>query len=172
MPDHQGAAPQGGTGRGFCDRNGDQKGVRTMIISFSVFREKIESGEKCQTLRKYSPGQYRWYLNCWKKRETTGWYNLFWHNPRNGGTRIRDVVPSEKPFLICFNHAYGQMHINILRRKGLAQSPQYLQDDYSVLADIAKRDGFKNSSEMWEWFEKTYGKEMFQSKFMVVRWLP
>ncbi|MDD5348507.1 MAG: hypothetical protein PHT59_07830, partial [Candidatus Omnitrophica bacterium] len=66
-----------------------------MILTFKVFREKIESGDKTQTIRKYSPEQYQRLLNCWKLRETTGRYNLFWHNPRNGGVRIKDVIPSD-----------------------------------------------------------------------------
>lgn len=143
-----------------------------MIISFSVFREKIESGDKCQTIRKYSPGRYAQFLNCWKRRETTGRYNLFWHNPRNGGTRIRDVIPSERPFLISFNRSYGQMHVNILKRRGLNQSSEYFRNDYPILSDLAKADGFKNASEMWSWFEKEYGHEMYQSKFIVLRWSP
>lgn len=143
-----------------------------MILSFSVFREKIESGEKCQTIRKYSPGQYRRFLNCWKKRETTGRYNLFWHNPRNGGTRIKDVVPSDRPYLIAFNRSYGQMHVNILTRNGLEQGRDYFRDDRFILADLARDDGFDNASEMWSWFEKEYGHVMFQSKFMVIRWNP
>jgi hypothetical protein len=142
-----------------------------MILSFSVFKEKLENGEKCQTIRKYSPGQYKRFLNCWAKRETTGRYNLFWHNPRNGGTRIKDVVPSDKPFLIAFNRQCGQMHVNVLTRDGLEPSHDYFRDDIHILSDLAKLDGFKNASDMWGWFEKEYGKEMFQSKFIVVRWL-
>jgi len=138
-----------------------------MIISFSVFRDKIESGEKKQTIRKYSPGQYQRFLNCWKKRETTGRYNLFWHNPRNGGTRIKDVVPADRPYLISFNRAYGQMNVHVLTNNDMAQAMYY---SGAILEDLAKDDGFKNASQMWAWFEKEYGKDMFQSKFMVIRW--
>ena len=141
-----------------------------MILSFSVFREKIESGEKKQTIRKYSPKQYQRLLNCWKKRETTGRYNLFWHNPRNGGTRIKDVVPSDRPYLISFNRSYGRMNVNILTKNGMEQGKDYFRDSGVILADLAKDDGFKNASEMWAWFENAYGKDMFQSKFIVIRW--
>jgi hypothetical protein len=143
-----------------------------MIISFSVFKEKIESGEKHQTIRKYSAAQYRRYLNCWKKRESTGRYNLFWHNPRNGGTRIKDAVPGDRPYLISFNRSYGQMNVNVLTKNGLEQGRDYFRDSCIILSDLAKDDGFKNASEMWAWFEKEYGKDMFQSKFIVVRWVP
>ena len=140
-----------------------------MILSFSIFRDKIESGEKRQTIRKYSPGQYQRFLNCWNKRGTTGRYNLFWHNPRNGGTRIKDVIPSERPFLISFNRSCGQMNVHVIKFGGLDQS-QYYQN--CILSDLAKLDGFKNASDMWGWFEKEYSSKMYQEKFMVIRWLP
>jgi hypothetical protein len=134
-----------------------------MILSFSVFKEKIESGEKKQTIRKYSPGQYQRLQNCWKKRETTGRYNLFWHNPRNGGTRIKDVVPSEKPFLITFHGGDFPPHIRTVTPLEQAHNPD-------LLIEFAKRDGFGSSGEMWDWFESAYGKDMYQTKFMVIRW--
>jgi len=134
-----------------------------MILSFSVFKEKIENGEKCQTIRKYSEGQYKRFLNCWNKRETTGRYNLFWRNPRNGGTRIKDVVPTDRPFLITFVGGDHPPHIRIFGYSEYDSNPDYLND-------LAKRDGFSSSGEMWNWFEKEYGKEMYQSKFMVLRW--
>lgn len=142
-----------------------------MILSFSVFKEKIESGEKKQTIRKYSAKQYQRFLNTWKKRETTGRYNLYWHNPRNGGVKIKDVVPSDKPYLISFNRSYGRMNVNILTKNGLEQGRDYFRDSSAILSDLAKDDGFKYASEMWQWFEKEYGHVMFQSKFIVIRWL-
>jgi hypothetical protein len=136
-----------------------------MILSFSVFREKIENGEKCQTIRIYSPGQYKRFLNCWKKRETSGRYNLFWHNPRNGGIRIKDAVPSDRPFLITFHGGSYPPFVRIVSHLKQANNPGWHEE-------LAKRDGFETSREMWGWFEKKYGHEMYQSKFMVLRWSP
>jgi hypothetical protein len=139
-----------------------------MILSFSVFREKIESGEKCQTIRKYSPVQYKRFLNCWKKRETNGRYNLFWHNPRNGGTRIRDVVPSDEPQCIFFERV--NRYINVWPSGG---------SDYDTLFpngesanSLAQRDGFKDYKEMTEWFYREHGNALFSGAFMVIRWRP
>ncbi len=137
-----------------------------MILSFSVFREKIENGEKCQTIRKYSPAQYKRFINCWKKRETTGRYNLFWHNPRNGGTRIRDAIPSDKPFLINFIGGNCPPFIRTV------QPLLPMADNTGWHEEIAKLDGFSNSAEMWDWFENEYGHKMYQERFMVIRWLP
>jgi hypothetical protein len=136
-----------------------------MILSFSVFKEKIESGEKCQTIRKFSPVQYKRFLNCWKKRETTGRYNLFWHNPRNGGKRIKDVVPSDCPFLITFCGGSRAPFLRTVSKFKQACNPQFHEE-------IAKQDGFSTSGEMWDWFKENYGKDMYQSKFMVIRWQP
>jgi hypothetical protein len=144
-----------------------------MLLPFSVFREKIESGEKCQTIRKYSPGQYQRFLNCWKKRETTGRYNLFWHNPRNGGVRIKDVVPSEKPFLIQFcqhdsfvgkKNQFRRVMNSIINTETGEEIPMF---------PLAKLDGFDDDFQMWDWFRAEYGiYGMLHETFMVIRWLP
>lgn len=143
-----------------------------MILTFKVFREKIETGKKTQTIRKYSPEKYRSLLNCWKKRETTGRYNLFWHNPRNGGVRIKDAIPSDKPYLITFHRSEGKMGVNVLTPNGFEQGRNYFRDSSQILSDLAKDDGFESAADMWSWFEKEYGHLMFQSKFIVIRWLP
>ena len=52
-----------------------------MIISFSVFKEKILDGTKTQTIRRYSEFQYKRFCNAKK-------YQLYWGNPRNGGMPI------------------------------------------------------------------------------------
>ena len=140
-----------------------------MIISFSVFKEKIESGEKGQTIRKYSPKQYQRYLNCWKKRESTGRYNLFWHNPRNGGKRIRDAIPSMMPRLMQFNKTYGIVLLN----EDLAISNNSALVNKDILEDLARADGFGNFKEMVAWFEKEYGDDtLYKEIFMIIRWLP
>jgi hypothetical protein len=144
-----------------------------MIISFSVFKEKLESGAKCQTIRKYSPEQYKRFLNCWAKRETTGKYNLFWHNPRNGGTRIKDVVPSDKPFLIQFCQHDSFVGKNT-QFKRVVNSIVNLETGESLpLFSLAKADGFDDDFQMWDWFCEEYGHyRLFQEKFIVIRWLP
>ncbi len=144
-----------------------------MIISFSVFKEKIESGEKHQTTRKYSETQYQRYLSCWRKRNTTGRYNLFWHNPRNGGTRIKDVVPSEKPFPIQFcqhdsfvgkNNQFRRVINSIINAETGEEIPMF---------PLAKLDGFDDDFKMWDWFKEEYGPvAMLKETFIVIRWNP
>lgn len=142
-----------------------------MILSFSIFKEKIESGEKCQSIRKYSPGQYRKFLNCWKKRETTGRYNLFWHNPRNGGIRIKDVVPSDKPQIIRYRLRESFVGVKLFRRSLI----DIVDEETGIVINpfvLAKDDGFENDTEMHDWFFSEYGSTMYDERFMVLRWLP
>jgi hypothetical protein len=129
-----------------------------MILSFSVFKDKIENGTKTQTIRRYSEFQYKRFCNAKK-------YQLYWHNPRNGGKLIREVEPSEKPFLIAFNNSDYHCNIDLI-----GGSKERFQGD--ILIDFAKRDGFETSAHLFGWFAKTYGFEMYRKKFMVLRWKP
>lgn len=139
-----------------------------MLLSFSVFREKIESGEKRQSIRKYSPGQYRRFLNCWKKRETTGRYNLFWHNPRNGGVRIKDAVPSDKPAIFHFEEHHGVTGCY----PDTPEDAAIIYPGWESAGDLAWRDGFYSFEDMIQWFKDKYGPSLYEEKFMVIRWLP
>ena len=144
-----------------------------MILSFSVFKEKLESGEKCQTIRKYTAGQYKRFLNCWAKRETTGRYNLFWHNPRNGGARIKDAVPSDKPFLIQFCQRDDFVGKDNRFRRVVNSIVNLETGELLPLFPLAKSDGFYNDFQMWDWFKEEYGPTgMLSEKFVVIRWLP
>lgn len=128
-----------------------------MIISFSVFKDKIESGEKTQTIRRYSAFQWKRFCNAKK-------YQLYWGNPRNGGTLIKEVEPSMPPFLIAFNNSDREPNINII---GASHDQPLIPMDY-----FAHCDGFRNAKEMFDWFYQKYGHEMYQTKFMVLRWKP
>lgn len=113
-----------------------------MIISFSVFKEKILDGTKTQTIRRYSEFQFKRFCNAKK-------YQLYWGNPRNGGELIREVEPAEPPRMFSFRDAtLGEI------------------EELSIL------DGFDCPAKMLDWFEERYGEDMFTKKFMVLRWKP
>jgi hypothetical protein len=136
-----------------------------MIISFSVFKEKILDGTKTQTIRRYSEFQYKRFCNAKK-------YQLYWGNPRNGGELIKEVEPSQKPFLIKFS--------SLLRDAPDMKGLEPETDIYSITyfkgglltKDVHQRDGFKTMMDMVDWFYKKYGEDMFNQKFMVLRWKP
>jgi hypothetical protein len=126
-----------------------------MIISFSVFKEKIESGEKCQTLRPYNEKRFKTFRNAKK-------YQLYWHNPRNGGKPIKEVEPVRFIPIIQFDPIFKICIFN--------EDPANL--DYCPTPEIlATNDGFKNFNEMLSWFLKEYGNGLYLMKFMVIRWL-
>lgn len=129
-------------------------GMSDMIITFKVFKEKIESGEKTQTIRMFTSSKWDRYRNAKK-------FQLYWHNPRNGGKLIREVQPSEQPFLIAFNNSDQCSNIDII-----GESKERIVD----LNAFAKRDGFESSREMFDWFFTEYGSGMYQEKFIVLRW--
>ena len=130
------------------------QGDTTMILSFSVFKEKIESGEKRQTIRPYNEKRYKMFCNAKK-------YQLYWHNPRNGGKLIKEVEP--KRFIPVFQFD------PIFKINPLNNEPGHL--NYCPIPEVlAQDDGFENFQEMLSWFLMKYGNELYLMKFMVLRW--
>jgi hypothetical protein len=111
-----------------------------MILTFSIFKEKILDGTKTQTIRPYSEFQWKRFCNAKK-------YQLYWHNPRNGGTLIKEVESDCIPVRFSF--------------KSL---------DPDTFIKIAMNDGFETAGEMHSWFYHKYGEKMFTMEFMLLRW--
>ena len=138
-----------------------------MIISFSVFRDKLESGEKKQTIRPYSEFQYRRFYNAKK-------YQLYWHNPRNGGQLIKEVESAGRPIRVFFMEPRSDAHISILYASTI-QDIDLCYEAFGSLSDmrgiIAKRDGFEDYFTMVRWFEETYKEKLLRpNEFMILRW--
>jgi len=133
-----------------------------MIISFSVFRDKIEDGTKKQTIRRYSEKRYKQFYNAKK-------YQLYWHNPRNGGTLIKEVEPNGKPQIIKYLKKDHFTGIKRFKHKLI-----YIVDiETGIIVNpfvLAKDDGFENDIEMYDWFFGHYGVTMYDEQFMVIRW--
>lgn len=116
-----------------------------MIISFSVFKEKILDGTKKQTIRRYTKKRYEQFCNAYNKKKK---FQLYWGNPRNGGELLKEVEPDFIPYVISFD----KNNRNFDEEK------------------VAKADGFKNYDEMRNWFWEKYGMKMYTEQFMVIRW--
>ena len=129
-----------------------------MILSFSVFKDKIENGTKSQTIRPYNERQFKRHVNAKK-------FQLYWHNPRNGGKLIKEVDPplADAPRIIRFDNQMGD-HFD---RIWYSSDGQWLGMDRE---EVAQRDGFASYKEMQEWFYKSYGKDMYKILFMLIRW--
>ena len=128
-----------------------------VLLTFKVFKEKIESGEKTQTIRMFSS------IHQWMRLRNAKIFHLYWHNPRNGGKLIKVVEPSEQPFMIAFNNSDQCSNIDIIGES---------KDRIIDLNAFAQRDGFASSKEMFDWFFNEYGSRMYQEKFIVMRWKP
>jgi hypothetical protein len=98
-------------------------------------------------------------------------YQLYWHNPRNGGTLIKEVEPDGKPTRIRFYESYcshdnqpEQVHIGVVE----------IESEYTSIhmdADrLAENDGFNNKFEMFKWFSDAYKTRLFEMEFMIIRW--
>jgi len=136
-----------------------------MILSFSVFRELIENGKKCQTIRPYTEKRYRMFCNAKK-------YQLYWHNPRNGGKLIREAEPDGEPIRIFFMEPHN--HSDYITVLGSTHDDnEQLNALYPTDKDLANDDGFASYKELVAWFKATYGERMMRpNEFMVIRWLP
>ena len=128
-----------------------------MILSFSVFKEKIESGAKHQTIRKFNERQ-------WKVAQNAKKYQLYWHSPRNGGKLIKERERSQPPFLIKFDTCWG---IVFFGYHGAAFALNVEERE-----QLAKDDGFNSYADMVAWFWKEYGEKMYGERFIAYRWLP
>lgn len=131
---------------------------RMVIITFKVFKDKLIDGTKKQTIRPYSKERYEQLKHALK-------YQLYWGNPRNGGTLIKEVTP--KPSITCLtfdkekgliNIGYDPRHDHFL----------YYPEEQDL---IAINDGFKDFNEMEDWFQKNYGEKIYEMRFMLIRWL-
>jgi hypothetical protein len=134
-----------------------------MIISFSVFKEKIESGEKKQTIRKYSEKRYKQFCNAKK-------YQLYWGSPRNGGTLIKEVELERFPQIIRFMQRDSYVGIKRRFKRVLNCIIDEETGESVPMFSLAKADGFDNDFDMWDWFFEKYYDRMFSEKFMVIRW--
>ena len=116
-----------------------------MILSSSVFREKIESGEKCQTIRPYDEKRFRMFENAKK-------YQLYWHNPRNGGKLIREVEPAGAPIRVFFRESVGGVPVQLWGSNHMEE--EKLCDYARSTNEVAQRDGFKDFPELVGWFKE------------------
>lgn len=121
------------------------------LIGFSVFREKLLSGQKTQTIRKFR-----------KKPITLGdTLYLYWHLRQKDCEKLGTAVCSEV-FTIRIDNEYslGKQRISITTDRSV---PDTLLDK----DEIIHRDGFENADEMLTFFSTHYP---LPEVFQVIRW--
>jgi hypothetical protein len=130
-----------------------------MILTFKVFKEKIESGEKEHTIRLYSDSQFNRAANTYLNMKL---FQLYWHNPRNGGKLIKERIPWCLPIKIKWiRDTERRVYV-----KNVATG-EILNNE-----DLARKDGFNSWEEMVNWFYNEYGESLFEKYFMILWWVP
>jgi hypothetical protein len=126
-----------------------------VAISFSVFRDKVLSGEKRQTIRPMRKRPFK----IGDKLE------LYWHMRRKDCKLLRRAVCLEEfKFTMTRNTPYTNGRI-VREYTGGGFSLSFVD-----ASDIARQDGFEDLRKMQDWFGKQYGARLPSLTFQVVRW--
>lgn len=137
-----------------------------VAISFSVFKDKIVSGEKTQTIRPYSEKRY----NLIKK---IGKLQLYWKQRTKECELLREVTLES----IDIIRLYAPRNMLDFNSKGYPvgnffkwDGKQWIPLDEEDFFATVHRDGFGSTAEMCEWFYNHYGDKVKDMKFMRIRW--
>ena len=124
------------------------------LLGFTIFREKILDGTKCQTIRKLRKHPVKLGEKLY----------LYWHLRQRDCERLRTETCIEH-FLINIQSEYwvGRQRLRILK----FENGEWVPMGYRETLDIAVRDGFKDDVEMLLWFE---AKHPLPQIFEVIRW--
>ena len=132
-----------------------------VAISFSVFKEKILSGEKTQTTRPWNQKRY-------EQLKRKGALQLYWKQ-RTKECELLMRVGLWELFVIKFT--YRKEHFAFYK----IEDGRLVFDRYATpeeADEIVHRDGFNTHREMVRWFFERYGPKINDMPFMVVRWKP
>ncbi len=137
-----------------------------VAISFSVFKDKILSGEKTQTIRPYSPKRYGQI----KKIERL---QLYWKQRTKECELLRevnlesiDIIRLYAPYNLAAFDSQGTTVGHIHRWSG----KRWMLVDQKEFFDTCKRDGFETIADMYEWFRRKYKDRRYNMVFMRIRW--
>ena len=137
-----------------------------VAISFSVFKDKILTGKKTQTIRPYSERRY----NQIKKK---GILQLYWKQR----TKESELLKEVKLESIDIIRLYAPIHSTYFDSKGYKVGYIHIwngdrwekTDDRDMILTV-KRDGFETVEEMYRWFYDRYGEKVYNIVFMRIRW--
>ncbi len=132
-----------------------------VAISFSVFKDKILSGEKRQTIRRFTEKRYKQILNADRLQ-------LYWHQRSKDGYLLKEVKLSRIYFLAFREDENGKIRLWLKERENSLSffpAKEWLSDY------VAEMDGFDSYESMLKWFLEHYGKdEILNTTFMVIKW--
>ena len=137
-----------------------------VAIGFKVYKDKILSGDKRQTIRPYSEKRYKSLL---KNRKL----QLYWKLRTKDCEFLKEVelkdlfiIKLYSPTNIFDFHSSGYPVGHVFRWGDVRW---YIMSPDNII-DLAKRDGFDSVPEMYKWFRNQYGKKVYDMNFMVIRW--
>ena len=133
------------------------------IISFSVFKDKIQNGTKKQTIRK---------LRKYPIKVNDRLY-LWWKSRTPQREKLGEPLCIEE-FIISLQFEKDWLHsgVPIWRvDRHYTTNKTLTMMDFQV-EELAQRDGFGNALEMFQWFAKNHGELDGNNKFQVIRWNP
>lgn len=137
-----------------------------VAVSFSVFKEKILSGEKTQTIRPYSEKRY-------ETIKKIGKLQLYWKQRTKecellGEAELEsiDIIRFYAPENLLDFNGRGYPTGTIFKWNG----EQWVPVDEGDFFATIHRDGFETINDMYEWFRKKYKDKLRTMNFMRIRW--
>ena len=137
-----------------------------VAIGFTVFKDKILSGEKRQTIRVYKDKRYRLI----KRKKTL---HLYW-KLRSKECELLKVAELDDIFVI---RLYAPVYSDFFYSKGTTigwihrwDGERWVKLTPEEIREIVKLDGFSGFQDFYYFFKKTYGDNVYDMVFMVIRW--
>jgi hypothetical protein len=117
-----------------------------VAISFSIFKDKLLSGEKTQTIRPYNEKRFN-------QIKRIGKLQIYWKQRSKECEKLFDAELTEIFKLPSFKELYEHHYVPV-----------------KDLQELAQRDGFECFHSMLYWFRRKYGEKFWDMEFMVIRW--
>lgn len=148
--------------------------IKLVAISFSVFKDKLVSREKKQTIRKIDiprlEQMYRLGIQLYWKQRTKESEKLY-------DAKLRDVM-----FILFSSDGYP-VYECIVDKKKILEDENPFPFSYNIRyitqneqEEIAINDGFSSLDHMAQWFKTKYGEDLtreiwgIKSIFMIIKW--
>ena len=133
-----------------------------VAIGFTVFKDKILTGEKTQTIRPYSERRWKTIL---KNRKL----QLYWKLRTKECEFLKEVNLKEM-FKIRFEIKWLRLYSLGCYTVSKEEDGTWREMEEEEMEDLARRDGFESFKALVEWFKGKYGVGIFTQDFMVIRW--
>ena len=126
-----------------------------VALSFSVFKEKVKRGEKCQTIRPYTFKRFEMIMRLRVLQ-------LYWKQRTKKRERL-GTGHVTKIFRIYFNTFFKEVWVEDYFGCGFCSMSE------TESRDLALRDGFDSFEQMFDYFKNVHG-DLDNKVFMVIRW--